>query len=134
MSAAFSHNDKPLSSVLLFAVEEDVTTYFTTLRGSYKARALEENDQFSLSCWIPDTMLVQASGHAKALTDKTEIEEGINKLVDVAASIDDFWPPLVQITGHDYVVYRGKLTWLRALDLTSPNMVELQSLYSEYTF
>lgn len=132
MSAAFVRDgDKPLSTILLFALDDDFTLYFATLKTSYKAKAIEENKNISIAVWKEKEMLVQANGVVEQETDPEKAEKIVEKLADSAAGLEDFWPPVLQIKGHEYAVYKTKITWLHALDLTSTSLVEKQSLFSE---
>lgn len=132
MSAAFVQDDsKPLSTVLLFAIDDDFTMYFATLKSSHKAQAILNNPNISLSVWQSKEILVQANGIVTQEVDPLKIEDIIDKLASSAAGLNDFWPPILQMTGHDYVVFKVKLTWLHALDLTSTSLVENQSMFSE---
>jgi general stress protein 26 len=132
MSAAFVRDgDKPLSTILLFAIDDDFTLYFATLKTSYKAKALEENKNMSISVWAEKEILVQANGTVEQETDGEKAEEIVEKLADAAAGLDEFWPPVLQIKGHEYAVYKVKFDWLHALDLTSTNLVEKESLFTE---
>jgi|GEM_PF-1293488 uncharacterized pyridoxamine 5'-phosphate oxidase family protein len=132
MSAAFVRDDdKPLSTILLFAIDDDFTLYFATLKESYKAKALEENNNISISVWSQKEMLVQANGIVEQETDAERAEIIVDKLADSAVELDDFWPPVLQIKGHEYAVYKVKFNWLHALDLTSTNLVEKNSLFTE---
>ena len=132
MSASFVRDgNKPLSTILLFAIDDDFTLYFATLKTSYKAKALEENKNISISVWNQKEMLVQANGTVEQETDGERVEVIVDKLADSAVGLDDFWPPVLQIKGHDYAVYKVKFDWLHALDLTSTNLVEKESLFTE---
>ena len=105
--------------------------YFATLSSSYKAKAIEENNQISISVWEHKQMLVQANGSISKINDPAELNTALDKIVESSATHEDFWPPVLQISGHDYAVYKIKLSWLRALDLTSPYLVENKSLFTE---
>lgn len=132
MSAAFVRDgSKPLSTILLFAIDDDFTLYFATLKDSYKAKAIVENNNISIAVWEEKEMLVQANGLVEQELDADNAEKIVEKLANSAAGLDDFWPPVLQIKGHDYAVYKVKLTWLHALDLTSKSLVENQSLFTE---
>lgn len=61
MSVAINYQ-RPVSSILLFAVDDEMNFYFATHKNSIKARALEINPEISMSVWEYDKMLVQASG------------------------------------------------------------------------
>ncbi|MBT4124271.1 MAG: pyridoxamine 5'-phosphate oxidase family protein [Candidatus Pacebacteria bacterium] len=132
MSVALCQKDnKPLSTILLFALDDDFTLYFATISSSYKAKAIENNKNISFSVWKPEEMLVQANGVVDQITDQKAAEEVVDKIAEAAASLDDFWPPVLQIKGHDYSVYKVKINWLHALDLSSKNLVEKTSLFTE---
>jgi len=132
MAAAFvQEGNKPLSTILLFAIDDDFSLYFATLANSHKAQAIKENNQISLSVWQEKEILVQANGQVEQVADAVVAEEIVEKLASSAAGLDDFWPPVLQIKGHDYAVFKVKLTWLHALDLTSKSLVENESLFTE---
>lgn len=132
MSVALCQKDnKPLSTILLFALDDDFTLYFATLSSSYKAKAIENNKNISFSVWQPEEILVQANGVIDQVTDLKIAEEVVDKIASAAATLDDFWPPVLQIKGHEYSVYKVKINWLHALDLSSRNLVEKTSLFTE---
>jgi len=119
MALATSMNNKPSSSVLLYAVNGDFTMYFMTHGHSFKAKNLRENPQASLSVWAKDEMLVQADVTVEELTDDMEKPQAMDRLAEAAAKDDDFWPPLLRLDGDDYVVFKATPVWLRALDLAT---------------
>lgn len=132
MSVAIN-GPEPVSSVLLFAIDDDFTLYFATLKESYKAQALEKNPAISLSVWEHDTMFVQASGVVERITDEAEALEAVDKIANAAIGLTNFWPPVLQIKGHDYVVYKVTLKWLRTRSLMDKTIVEKESKFEEVT-
>ncbi len=132
MSIAVCDQSKPLSSIVLFAVDDDFTIYFASLRDSFKARTLQKNNKISLCVWQTKQMLVQADGEVSLLQKKKEAGEALEKIVQSATSLEDFWPPILQIKGHDYQVFKVHLTWMRALDLTSAHISETESMFTDF--
>lgn len=122
---------KPISSVLLFAIDDDFTIYFATLKESHKARALEENPAISLSVWEHDSMFVQATGTAEIIQDETQALEAVDKIANSAMGLTSFWPPVLQVKGHNYVVYKVTLDWVRTRSLADKTMVEKESKFEE---
>ncbi len=118
MSVAINSSDRPVSTILLFAIDDDFTVYFATHKSTQKAKALSVDNKISLSVWGHKKMLVQASGVAEEITDGDELENTLDKLAMATDVVEDFWPPILQAKGDDYVAYRIKLDMLRILDLT----------------
>ena len=117
MSAAINNSERPVSTVLLFAVDDDFTFYFTTRRNTVKVKSLAADKKISLSVWHLGKMLVQASGEVGEITDERQIDEILDKLARSAGALSGFWPPVLQIRGSDYAAYSIKTNWLRVLDL-----------------
>lgn len=119
MSVAVSQDNKPMSSVLLFAVHDDFHFFFATRKGSYKARALQQNNQISWSVWHEHQMLVQADGRVSQVEQKARIASILDELANSAVSVEDFWPPVLRINPEDdYQVFEITPTWLRVLNMT----------------
>lgn len=131
MSVALIKDNKPLSSVLMFAVDDDFTFYCGTLKSSYKAQAIAQNNTISFSIWEHNQYLVQANGGITAIDDQEAAEIALDKIVDAAASLENFWPPVLQIKGHDYILYKIVPEWLRVLDLTHKEAVSEDSLFTQ---
>lgn len=130
MSAAIN-GTPPISTILLFAIDDDFTMYFAALSTSFKAKALEKDSGFSFSIWEHDKMYVQASGNAQLLQDPEEIDAAVDKLATAAIGIENFWPPVLQIKGQDYRVYRLDLNWIRIRSLSDKTLVEKTSKFVE---
>lgn len=131
MSVALIKDNKPLSTVLMFAVDDDFTFYCGTLKSSYKAQAIAQNNTISFSIWEHNHYLVQANGVIAAINDQGAAEVALDKIVDAAASMENFWPPVLQIKGHDYILYKIVPEWLRVLDLTHKEAVSEDSLFTQ---
>lgn len=118
MSVAFSNENKPSSSILLYHVDDDFNFYFATHTDSYKAKVLKVNPKLSLSVWSATEMLIQADGSVEEVSDSEEKLRVIDKLAASAGKGADFWPPLFRIEGEGYSVFKITPFWLRKLDLT----------------
>lgn len=119
MSAAMISSDGPVNSILLFAVDNDFTMYFSTHGGSRKAKALANNPHIALSVWKYNEMLVQAEGIATQIEDPETIDTIFDKLSTAVQNIKDFWPPVVHIEGGRYSIYKVKLTRMSVLSLNN---------------
>lgn len=124
MNLAVSSNDKPISSVLLFHVDDDLNFYFGTHNDSYKAIAIRDNPKVGFSVWEHNKMLVQADGIAEEILEPASINSVLNDIVLATNNIKNFWPPVLRIRGNGYAVFRIKTTWMRALDLQSDAITE----------
>ena len=131
MSAAVNGLNGPISTVLLFHIDDDFTLYFATHSDSFKAKALALDDRISYSVWEHRKMLVQADGIATPITDPKEINEILDKLV---SHVGDFWPPVLRLKGEGYVIYKIATKWLRALDLSQLTIVAPQPPFTEIVF
>ncbi|KXK26031.1 MAG: Pyridoxamine 5'-phosphate oxidase [candidate division WS6 bacterium OLB20] len=130
MNIACVYNGLPVSSVLLFHIDDECNFYFATHRDSIKSRALLSNSNVSLSVWEHNKMLIQADGVAAEITDTNKAIEIIDRLAESTAKGASFWPPLFRIKGDSYIVFAIKPTWMRALDLTRDTMTQEDSPFS----
>lgn len=117
MSTSTIAVDGPVNSILLFAVDDDFTIYFSTHSESRKAKALLNNPHIALSIWKYNEMLVQADGLVSLVTDPKAIDASFDKLSMAVENIKDFWPPVVHIEGERYSIYKIKLSRLSVLPL-----------------
>lgn len=134
MSLAFINGEKPGSTILLYHIDQELNIYFATHSDSYKARSLRENPKVSLSVWEHNNMLVQEDGFAEEITDIDEKLSYVDKLAKSSTKGDDFWPPLLRISGHEYAVFRIKPLWIRKLDLTVDTMTQTNTPFEEINF
>jgi hypothetical protein len=116
MTIAVAKDNLPTSSVVAFHVEDDFTCYFVTQRKSFKANILTVNDKMSFSVWKLDEMLVQADAKAQ-LIPHGEDAMYFEKIAKSVSVLENFWPPLAQISDDEYVVFAVKPYWMRVLDL-----------------
>jgi len=123
MSLAACHKEKPLSTILLYAVDDDLNFYFATRSETYKAKALAINPKVSLSIWEFKKMLIQADGIATKIDNLETVNKVVEMLADSVERIGDFWPPVIQQKEKgEYVVFKIKPTWLRALNLSNESI------------
>lgn len=130
MNIACVNGDTPISSVLLFYIEDDFTVYFATHKDSYKSQALLSNSKVSMSIWEHNKMLIQADGEATEISDLDEALAVIDKLAESSIKGDEFWPPLLRIKGDSYIVFAIKPIWMRALDLSRDTLTQDDSPFS----
>lgn len=131
MSVAVCENSKPLSSILLYYIDDDFNIHFATHTDSYKSKALKSNPKISLSIWEANQMLVQIDGDVEEIID-TELKLAtIDNLAESAGKKDDFWPPLLRIKGENYVVFKIIPNWIRKLDLVQNTMTQIDSPFTE---
>lgn len=135
MNVAVTMDNKPMCSILLFAIDDDFTMHFITHESTFKARALEKNPSISYSVWKHGHMYVQADGTVSKVTDPEEIDQAMDKIVNSADNIEDFWPPVLRVRNKsNYVVYKVKPYWLRASDLQSKKIREKEPTHTELKF
>lgn len=132
MTLAASHENTPLATVLLFAVDDDLTFYFATRSHSHKAEAIRNNPKVSLAIWAHQKMLVQADGDASQVLDQSEADSALDKIVNATNNIQDFWPPVLRFdTKDDYAIFKIKPHWVRALSLESKTIRSGESPFTE---
>lgn len=132
MSLAACYEDKPLSTVLLFAIDNDLNFYFTTRSETYKTKAIEGNPKVSMSIWEHKKMLVQVDGVATKVDNLEKVNEVIDMLAESVTRIGDFWPPVIRFKGRgDYTVFKITPNWLRALDLGGNSIRQDEDPFTE---
>ncbi|GIK84338.1 MAG: hypothetical protein BroJett025_09600 [Patescibacteria group bacterium] len=131
MSIAVSDkNNQPQSHMLLFAVDPDFTLYFATSNSSAKHNAIKENNKIGISIWSDKEMLIQMLAEATEIEGE-DAQEAFNKLAEVAISLPDFWPPLLQIQkSSGYAVFKVKPTSIRALNLASNTITNIGTMFT----
>jgi general stress protein 26 len=132
MSLSATNEDKPLSTILLFAVDNNFNFYFVTRAETYKAKTIINNPKVSLSVWEHKKMLVQVDGVAKQIKNPTEIDNALDIIVAATEPMKDFWPPVVRFKGQgDYVIFKIKPTWVRALNITNNSIRQDETPFTE---
>lgn len=121
---------KPQVNVMLFAVDKEFNFYFTTHKSSRKAKNLKQNNRISITVWKHKQMMVQADAKVAPLTKEPEINHALDLLADKATMDDEFWPPLLQIEGNDYIIYKAKPSKITALDLSKPTIHKATSPFT----
>lgn len=118
MNIATCFESKPMSSVLMFYVNDDFEFIVATHRNSFKSKALLANNKISFNVWEHKKMLVQADGFVEEVKDEDEVNKCLDNLTMSVSNMDDFWPPVLRITGDEYIVFKINVTWLRVLSLS----------------
>ena len=131
MSLAMTEDDQPISSLVLFHADKDLTIFFVTLKSSKEVSILNKNKKVGASVFGFKEMLVQFTGVVKQITSPIEVEDSLNKIAESAGNIKDYWPPILQIRDQDYVIYKVVPKTLHVLDLSSKKILEVGELYSE---
>lgn len=134
MSIAVADGDQPMSSIVLFAMDDDFTLYFSTGSKSYKSKALAHNNKISFSVWEFGKLHVQGYGTAAPLTDEAEADAVLDKITISLSRYHDFWPPVAGLWGQDYVLFKVKTDWVKAMDLSKISLKEPNSPFTEFRF
>lgn len=129
--ATVSPRNKPHASVMLYHMDRDFTFYMVTHRETYKSQNLLKKPYISLSVWEHGHMMVQADAKVSTVKDKKQALAITEKLADAATADEGFWPPLFRIGGDEYILFKIKPTWLRALDLTSTTITSKHTPFTE---
>ena len=119
MSIAVCLDNKPMSSVVLFTVDNDLSFYFLTKRNTYKAKALRSNPQISISIWVQNNKLIQASGEVMEISGDAEFDKYYKKLSSISDRMQNAYWPFTAVKGEESVVYKVFTKWLRVMDLSS---------------
>lgn len=125
-----TNDDKPTCSPVVYVIDDDLNFYFVTNTETYKAKNILKNPNVSMAVWQFLQMSVQMDGTATKITDDSTKEWVIEAFGDAATKDPNFWAPIFRIERSDYVVFKIKPTWLRALDLTHDTVRSKQSPYT----
>ncbi|MFC1653484.1 pyridoxamine 5'-phosphate oxidase family protein [Patescibacteria group bacterium] len=119
MSVAVTDEDKPVSSVVLFMLDNDLCFYFLTKRITRKAIALGKNPKISISLWRKNELLINAFGEAREIPNITENSDYFDKFRKLSQEYgNDYWP-LEGVDGSEYVLYKMMTQWMKVVDLSS---------------
>jgi len=131
MSAAINGHPAPISTVLLYTISDDFVINFAVRSDSFKAKALNQNPQMSISNWKLNEMSIQATGQVSRVTDGDRVEHILDKLSESVGKLDGFWPPVLQFSESDYQVFELKISWMRKLDLTRKNIHDNGKVFAD---
>jgi len=131
MSAAVVGENGPISTVLLFSVDDDFTFYFATRKNTYKSRALLKNSKISFSVWEHNMMMIQADGVVEQVVEVSEIEKILDSLSKSTAEIENFWHPVLRITEDDYIVFKLTPNWMQKLDLNNTTIHTDNNMFTQ---
>ncbi len=132
LTAAIVGPKGPISTPLLFAVEDDLSKlYIATRRDTYKAQALLQDPRFSASIWAFNQMCIQLDGTAQEVEDPSEIARVFDMLTASVGRLKEFWPPLLRVEGDSYIIFAITPTWARSLDLSSSTIMSGDNPFTE---
>ena len=132
LTAAIVGSRGPISTPLLFAVEDDLSRlYIATHKDSYKSQALLQDPRFSASIWAFNQMCIQLDGTAKEVKDPAEITRIFDLLTASVGRLKEFWPPLLRVEGDSYIIFAITPTWARSLDLSSSTIMSGDNPFTE---
>jgi general stress protein 26 len=114
-----SETQQPESATIYYAVDDDLTFYFTTKSFTRKYKNLEHNQEVSLVVGaenIPVTAQIQ--GRAERIQDDIEIDKRLTQLREVFTK-NNFVGPLFELVGEKNELFLFKITptWIRWLDM-----------------
>lgn len=121
----------PISSPLLFTVDDQLNFFFATHRDSFKSQAILNHPKVGLSIWQFDNILIQVDASCTVVTDTDQLQIILTQLATAVTRINHFWPPVLQISGDEYIVFRACPTWLRVLDLSNQSILSGDTPFME---
>ncbi len=116
ISTCGSEKNMPHTSVVLYVMEATPRFYIATHRSSRKAQDLLKNPHVSGVHWAVNEMNVQWHGTAKEISG-AEVDHWLELLAKKAMAMPDFWPPIFQMRGLDYIVFEITPTHMTAMKL-----------------
>ncbi len=133
-SLAINGKDYPVSSMVLFYVDDDFNLYFGTGRESFKAKALLEDPKISFSGWKAGEALMQWSGTAEEVVEQKEIDARMDDIIQETKQLQDFWPPMLGVWKKGYILFKIRIGFLRVLDLSEAHLKESASKFTDFKF
>jgi uncharacterized pyridoxamine 5'-phosphate oxidase family protein len=134
MQIATCSNNKPAVSVMLFAMNDNFDVYFATHRKSFKSQNLLVNPKVGIAIWEHNKMLIQIDAEVEEVIETPEQLGVLNMLADQVAKSENFWPPVLRINNGEYVIFKAKPTWVRALDLVRSTISQESTPFTEINF
>lgn len=131
--ATVSPEGKPNAAILLYIIDDQFNFYFSTHAESQKSLNLQNHPFLSASLYQLGYMGAQIEGEAEIIQEEALRQKIINKLAEKAVS-KNFYPPLLRITGQNYVVFKIKPHIIKCLDLKNEHINEENSPFSILKF
>ena len=128
--ATSSKVGQPHASTMLYALDESFNLYFSTRVNTQKYKNLSENPNVGIVIGLKDELNIHIHGEVQVIQDSQEIDKALEVLAKSAVDIGDFWPPIIQIKGSDYAIFKLIPNWVRALDASSKKVNVDDSLLS----
>jgi len=102
------------SSLIYFAVDENLTLYFFSKEDTRKCENIAKNPKVALLMQDPEEqMSLQMEGVAQKITEQKELHSVFDFLIQTLSRSIDWPPPAGKIEGGDLAIYKVKLTWAR---------------------
>jgi len=111
-------NNQPHSATLLFTIDAELNFYFLSHKTSLKTDNINQNSSVAGSVFELGSWYVQFHGTTEQVQGKL-FDSAIDKIINQADKLKDFWPPLFMKIDPEYVVYKITPTWLRLTDLST---------------
>ncbi len=131
MAAAVNSEGAPISTILLFTIDDDFKICFASRKDTYKADAIKVDPRVSISVWKMGEMSIQATGRVKEVTEENKMESILDGLAESVGKLDDFWPPVLQMNESDYIVYEMEVLWMRKLDLKKNEITDKGQIFEQ---
>jgi len=109
---------KPYGAVVLFDMDEDWNLYFFGDEFAHKHALVLQNPQFSATAYAIGDVYVQMTGRVETIENVRQYEQELVRLSHKAATVEHFWPPLLDLRRGDYVLYKLIPEWIRAMPLS----------------
>jgi general stress protein 26 len=114
-----SPDNQPMSAIIYYIVEDNNFNFYFMSKDSRKVQNIEKNNKVALL--IGDgaaPVTVQIHGEAEQIRGDAEFDEKRDQLIQ-ALLHNKFSPPIFEIEGEEFKIYKIKPTWIRWLDLRS---------------
>lgn len=115
-----SKDSKPWGSTIYFAVDDDLTIYFTTRVKTQKAKNIHDNQNVSLTVTNPGSQqTVQIGGKAIPVPAHDIPEVVMKKIANIKHEKDINWtPPITKIDSGDYTVLKIEPNFVQFADFS----------------
>jgi nitroimidazol reductase NimA-like FMN-containing flavoprotein (pyridoxamine 5'-phosphate oxidase superfamily) len=117
--ATASADGQPHLTFVFFSVDDKMNMYFLTREATRKAQNIEINPRVAFAVGQRPPASVQGTGIASRLTDPEEQRRAKLDIAEVAVKADSPWPPLLNMSAGDYVLYKITPRSIKVVDLTS---------------
>jgi len=125
VAATVSPKNEPQAATVIYMADDDFNFYFVTRRHTRKVENLESNKNVALVVGTQAAPItIQANGEAELLNEKNELGQFIQKLSEKKNLEEMYYGPFLNLPGLDFVVFKVKPKWMRALYLNTETQKE----------